>query len=118
MTVRDKHESPKQRGDIVSVYTSFPWPALCEEVKKLRIELREGIILDGDFRGVATSLATAQARGRNRWKELVTPAEALDWLRAAGFPGAAVDVTARLVAHLERSSVQKWMEETDLPEPR
>ena len=22
------------RGDIVSVYTTFPWPALCEEVKK------------------------------------------------------------------------------------
>ena len=27
------------RGDIVSVYTTFPWPALCAEVAKLQIEL-------------------------------------------------------------------------------
>ena len=25
--------------DIVSLYTSFPWPALCAEVAKLQIEL-------------------------------------------------------------------------------
>jgi hypothetical protein len=30
------------RGDIVSVYTSFPWPALCAEIAKLKIDLREG----------------------------------------------------------------------------
>jgi hypothetical protein len=23
------------RGDIVSVYTTFPWPAMCEEIRKL-----------------------------------------------------------------------------------
>lgn len=28
------------RGDIVSVYTTFPWPALCAEIAKLKIELR------------------------------------------------------------------------------
>ena len=61
------------RGDIVSVYTTFPWPALCEEVKKLRISLRESIVLDGDFRTLATRLATTHRKGRNRWRKLVTP---------------------------------------------
>jgi hypothetical protein len=37
------------RGDIVSVYTTFPWPAFCEEVGKLKISLREGKLLDGSF---------------------------------------------------------------------
>jgi hypothetical protein len=61
------------RGDIVSVYTTFPWPALCEEVAKLRLELREGVVLEGDFRGLATALATTQRKGRNRWRKSVTP---------------------------------------------
>jgi integrase len=30
------------RGDIMSMYTSMPWPTICEEWSKLRIELREG----------------------------------------------------------------------------
>jgi integrase len=61
------------RGDIVSVYTTFPWPALCEEVGKLKIGLREGLILDGDFRGLATEFATNQLKARNRWQKVVTP---------------------------------------------
>ncbi len=32
-------------GDIVSLYTTLPWPALCGEVAKLRVELREGRLL-------------------------------------------------------------------------
>ena len=28
------------RGDIVSIYTSFPWPALCAEIARPKIELR------------------------------------------------------------------------------
>lgn len=62
------------RGDIVSVYTTFPWPALCDEVKKLRIELREGLVLAGDFRALATTLATTQRSARNRWRKNATPA--------------------------------------------
>jgi integrase len=61
------------RGDIVSIYTTFPWPALCEEVKKLRISLREGVVLDGDFRTLAAKFAATHRKGRNRWKKLVTP---------------------------------------------
>jgi integrase len=33
------------RGDIISVYSTFPWPALCEEVAKLRICLHDGEVL-------------------------------------------------------------------------
>ena len=33
------------RGDIMSVYTSFPWPAVCGEVAKLRVRLRGGDLL-------------------------------------------------------------------------
>lgn len=33
-------------GDIVSLYTSLPWTALCEEVAKLKIGLRAGQLLE------------------------------------------------------------------------
>jgi integrase len=33
-------------GDIVSLYTSLPWTALCEEVAKLNIALRAGQVLE------------------------------------------------------------------------
>ena len=33
-------------GDIVSLYTTLPWDALCSEVAKLRIELRAGRLLE------------------------------------------------------------------------
>jgi integrase len=62
------------RGDIINVYTSFPWPALCAEVQKLKIELLEGKILDGDFGGLATRLATRARNTRNRWLKEATPA--------------------------------------------
>ncbi len=61
------------RGDIVSVYTTFPWPALCEEVAKLKISLREGKVLDEDSGALATEFATNQLKARNRWTKLVTP---------------------------------------------
>ncbi|MFN7130731.1 MAG: hypothetical protein ACK4N5_01530, partial [Myxococcales bacterium] len=32
-------------GDIVDVYTTLPWDSLCAEVAKLRISLREGVLL-------------------------------------------------------------------------
>jgi integrase len=62
------------RGDIINVYTTFPWPALCEEVAKLKIELREGTLLDGDFETACYSLATRARNTRNRWTKLATPA--------------------------------------------
>jgi hypothetical protein len=58
------------RGDIINVYTTFPWPALCAEVQKLHVNVREGRVLDGDFRG----LATTQRNWRNRWRKSATPA--------------------------------------------
>lgn len=61
------------RGDIVSVYTTFPWPALCDEVKKLEIALREGVVLDGGFRGLAATFAATHRKARNRWLKSVTP---------------------------------------------
>jgi hypothetical protein len=57
------------RGDIISVYTTFPWPALCAEVAKLQIELRSGGILDGEKSGFATTALKA----RNHWLKIVTP---------------------------------------------
>lgn len=33
------------RGDIVSIYTTFPWPALCAEVAKLRVSLVGGEVI-------------------------------------------------------------------------
>lgn len=56
------------RGAIVDLYTTFPWPALCEEVAKLRVTLRRGEVLR-----LATSLATRSANARKRWKKLASP---------------------------------------------
>jgi hypothetical protein len=39
-------------GDVVSAYTTLPWASLCGEVAKLRIELREGRLLE--FRKLAS----------------------------------------------------------------
>jgi hypothetical protein len=61
------------RGDIVSIYTSFPWPALCAEIAKLKIELRSPSALDGGSKAFATGFATAHVKGRNRWLKIVTP---------------------------------------------
>jgi len=62
------------RGNIVDVYTTFPWAALCDEVKKPKIGLREGLVLDGDFRGLAARFAATQRSARNRWGNSATPA--------------------------------------------
>ena len=61
------------RGNIINVSTTFPWPALCAEVAKLRMtKVRTGVakigsksesarpVLDGEPRSLATGLATAQ----------------------------------------------------------
>ena len=61
------------RGDIVSVYTTFPWPALYAEIAKLKIELRSAPVLDGGSKAFATEFATAHVNGRNRWRKSVTP---------------------------------------------
>lgn len=75
------------RGNIINVYTTFPWPALCAEVAKLRIKkvtagvakigsksVSEGRVLDGEPRSLATVLATGQRNWRNRWRKSATPA--------------------------------------------
>jgi hypothetical protein len=60
-------------GDIINVYSSFPWRALCAEVAKLKIELREGKLLQGDFGKSCYSLATVRRTARNRWQKGATP---------------------------------------------
>jgi len=54
------------RREIVDVYTSFPWPALCAEVAKLRIRLR-GV---ESIAHLATAVATASASARKRSETL------------------------------------------------
>jgi integrase len=64
------------RGDIVSVYTTFPWPALCAEVQKLKIELREGDLVELPTTPLHPSRYTAVTgaeRARRRWPFPVTP---------------------------------------------
>jgi hypothetical protein len=46
----------------MNMYTTFPRPTLCEEVAKLKIDVLEGKVLDGDFGTLATSLATSKLR--------------------------------------------------------
>jgi integrase len=49
-------------GEIMDDYTTLPWPALCAEVAKVRISLREGKLLEMPARvavGAESSLVTA-----------------------------------------------------------
>lgn len=57
------------RGDIISVYSTFPWPALCGEVAKLKITVREGTVL----RMPHYSATTVRGSGGNRWRKRATP---------------------------------------------
>jgi integrase len=59
------------RGDIINVYSSFPWPALCAEVAKLEVDVRGGQVIEAEF---ATEFATRQESARRRWGKGATPA--------------------------------------------
>ena len=50
-----------------------PWPALCAEIAKLKIELRSDGVGNGGSKAFATAFATAHVKGRNRWIKSVTP---------------------------------------------
>ena len=62
------------RGDIVSVYTTFPWPVLCAEVAKLKIE-PAGVRMPRGLTDKARYTAvTGEQSSRNRWTKSATPA--------------------------------------------
>ena len=50
-------------GDIVDLYTTLPWAALCAEVEKLRIELREDRVLE--FRQLASGACDSPCDSRS-----------------------------------------------------
>jgi len=62
------------RGDIVSVYTTFPWPVLCEEVGKLRIEPVGVQVPPALVDKTRYSAVTGEESSRNRWTKSATPA--------------------------------------------
>src|SRR6266478_1500215 len=55
------------RGDIVSVYTSFPWPVLCAEVAKLKIRLPEPKPPTPPTDPTRYSAVTGEESSRKRW---------------------------------------------------
>jgi len=61
------------RGDIVSVYTSFPWPVLCDAVGRLKIRWGRPEIADLQTATRYTAV-TADENARNRWTKKATPA--------------------------------------------
>jgi len=56
-------------GDIVDDYTTLPWPALCAEAAKLRINLREGSVIQ--FRQAAQG--SLQASQDTAWRPAGSP---------------------------------------------
>ena len=62
------------RGDIVSVYTTFPWPVLCAEVAKLEIEPAVVRIPRGLVDKTRYTAVTGEQSARNRWTKRATPA--------------------------------------------
>jgi hypothetical protein len=61
------------RGDIVSVYTTFPWPAMCEEIQKLRITWQPPSLPPPPPPARYTAV-TGEENARNRWTKKATPA--------------------------------------------
>lgn len=55
-------------SDMMDVYSSPPWEALCAEVAKLKISL-----LDGALVPLATDLATGPRSTTKRWRKVATP---------------------------------------------
>ncbi len=55
-------------SDMMDVYSSPPWEALCAEISKLKISL-----LDGALVPLATALATAPRTITKRWRKVATP---------------------------------------------
>jgi hypothetical protein len=62
------------RGDIVSVCTTFPWPVLCAEVSKLKIEPVGVRIPRGLVDKARYTAVTGEQSSRNRWTKRATPA--------------------------------------------
>jgi integrase len=62
------------RGDIVSVYTTFPWPVLCAEVSKLKIEPVGVRVPRGLVDKTRYTAVTGEQSSRNRWTKRATPA--------------------------------------------
>ncbi len=48
------------KGDITSLYTTWPWPTLCVEVSKLNITLREGRVVPLAATGGATAMLRSE----------------------------------------------------------
>jgi hypothetical protein len=60
------------RGDIVSVYTTFPWPVLCAEGRKLKIEPTAVRIPRGLADRTRYTAVTGEQSSRNRWTKVAT----------------------------------------------
>src|SRR5713226_2465102 len=84
-------------GDIVSVYTTLPWNALCEEVAKLRIALRDGRLIqlakaasvkgdDQDFTTVVTTDTVRQPKSPSIPPTWMCALSVPDGIRAGGAP--------------------------------
>jgi hypothetical protein len=69
------------RGDMMNIYTRFAWPDVCSEVQKLKVSIREGQALEGDFRGLATDLATSQENRAKSLRKKCDPSGSLSNLR-------------------------------------
>lgn len=85
------------RGDIVSVYTSWPWPVLCRELSKLKIRVRPDRNKEH-----GTALGTALKRAGDRWgkRATLTGFEVRDFATkpSVSAPSVAVHVTSRVVS--------------------
>ncbi len=61
------------RGDIVSVYTTFPWPVLCEAIGRLKIRWGRPDLPAFDP-AIRYTAVTGEENARNRWTKKATPA--------------------------------------------
>jgi len=57
------------KRDVMDGYTRAPWPALCAEVLKLKVE-----ILGAEVLVLSTPRSTLDQHLRNRWRNMATPA--------------------------------------------
>jgi hypothetical protein len=57
----------------VSAYTTFPWPAMCKAIVKLKLTWRPPT-LSGPPDPARSTAVTCEERSRNRWTNKATPA--------------------------------------------
>ena len=105
-------------GDIVDDYTTLPWPALCEEVAKVRVSVLEGKVIAMPLAATGTTgAANATNQPASPRKPVIEVIEGDESARAIEPPTVSVHVTAEPADSHGSRSTARYMLPTLCNEP-